>query len=137
MVFVGSRLQTLALPLGYAAIRLETGGLPNRLASTCYGHCYGLVVQSLELPAHMVVSETRVVLRHPRRAMPQEVLKDGQATTRFKVATSERVPQLVDAEPLHAFAGGVTDPIRCVNRDARDLRSAALCGPDVMCPHRP
>ena len=110
-------LQTLALPLGYAAIHLSANGFVRRPPRT--GYTGGYTTHPLDLSADHIVGDSAVPLRGHDRAVTQELLKGGKTTATFQPRASERVPQLVEVKSLHArvFSHLVREGSRLDKRD--------------------
>ena len=93
-------LQTLALPLGYAAIPLLANSI--RLARDLAGYSTGYRFQPHHPGPDHRVGDAPVALRGRDGRVTQEQLKGGQTTAPVNPRASERVPQHVHVEPLHA-----------------------------------
>ena len=77
----------------------------------CYHVCYRFFRLHLgndryppRLGENRRVLETGVLHRRRDRSVPQQLLKGGEATTALQPRTSERVPALMDVEPLDPAA---------------------------------
>jgi len=91
-------LQTLALPLGYAAIPLLANCF--RCGRVVAGYRTGYRFQPHHLCAHHRVRDAPVALRRHDRRVTQQLLKGGETTAPIHPRASERVPQHVDMESL-------------------------------------
>ena len=97
-------LQTLALPLGYAAIHMSVNGLAVRPHFA--GYSAGYRSQTHHLGPDHRIRDAAVTLGRRDRRVPQQVLKGGETTSPVHPRASECVPQHVHMKPLHVEGEG-------------------------------